>query len=211
MKLGDTLDFPSVLASSVHDMKNSLAMLLGSLEEVSQQCMPTGCPSQKRLLRIQHEGRRVNRDLIQLLALYRMDNDQYFLNVDERRVEEMLEDIALDCEELLASHGIHLQVEADEGLTGYFDQDLVSGVINTVIHNAYQYTHDTILLRARAHNHYLMITVEDNGPGYPANMLCSCEEHTPGVNFGTGSTGLGLYFASRVAALHENRGRRGYT
>ncbi|NOX76823.1 MAG: HAMP domain-containing histidine kinase [Gammaproteobacteria bacterium] len=192
-------------------MKNSLAMLLGSLEEVSQQCMPTGCPSQKKLLRVQHEGRRVNRDLIQLLALYRMDNDQYFLNVDEQRVEEILEDIALDCEELLASHGIQLQVDVDEGLTGYFDRDLVSGVINTVIHNAYQYTRDIIFLSACEHNHYLMITVKDNGPGYPENMLCSRETYVPGVNFGTGSTGLGLYFASRVAALHENRGRRGYT
>jgi len=207
----DKMDFPALLASSVHDMKNSLAMLLGSLEEVSQQCVPSGCASENKLLRIQHEGRRVNRDLIQLLALYRMDNDRYFLNVDEQNVAEMLDEVALDCEALLASHGIRLLLESDDALTGYFDHDLVSGVINTVIHNAYQYTRDTILLRASQHNDYLMISVEDNGPGYPESMLRPEQAPAPGVDFGSGSTGLGLYFASRVAAMHENRGRRGYT
>lgn len=206
----DTIDFSTILASSVHDMKNSLAMLLGSLAEVTQQCEPNVCPVQQKLLKIHHEGQRVNRDLIQLLTLYRIGNDQYFLNVDEQMMDEFLQDIALENEEMLCSYGIRLEVECEAELSGFFDHELVSGVINTVIHNAYQYTRDTIRLSIRQTGDYRLITVEDNGLGYPAHMLSTAPPQG-GVSFTRGSTGLGLYFAAQVARLHESRGHRGYT
>jgi len=41
-------------------------------------------------------------------------------------------------------------------------------------------------------------------------MLHEDEEHVPGIDYKSGSTGLGLYFAGQIAHMHENKGRRGF-
>ena len=53
--------------------------------------------------------------------------------------------------------------------------------------------------------------MEDNGQGYPAHMLRDerVNASAAGVNFRTGSTGLGFYFSAQVARVHKNGGRQG--
>jgi hypothetical protein len=48
-----------------------------------------------------------------------------------------------------------------------------------------------------------MITVEDDGPGFPDFLLAQGNSAQCGISFETGSTGLGLYFAGVVARLHK--------
>lgn len=57
---------------------------------------------------------------------------------------------------------------------------------------------------------YVVMRVEDNGPGYPAQMQHSGSQAS-GLDFHTGNTGLGLYFAAQVARMHGNGERHGYT
>lgn len=209
----DELDFSILLASSIHDMKNSLAMLLGSISQISAQCMPEGCSSHKELTKVQHEGQRVNRHLIQLLTLYRIRQDEYCLNVDEQYLEDFLEEIVLENQELLALNSIEINVNCDENLSGYFDAELVRGVINTIINNAYQYTNTRIKLTAEKSDGYTAISVKDDGPGYPDKMILESgetETEKSEVSFSSGSTGLGLYFSKVVADVHNNGNRRGY-
>lgn len=205
------LDFSLVLASSVHDMKNSITMLLGSLDDISQQCKPGHCQSHAKLVLMQHEGQRLTRHLVQLLTLYRLDTSQYFLNISENYLREIFEEIALENEPLLNTQGIKIEIDCDEDISGYFDKELIGSVINTIINNAYRYAKCTIKLSATQENGYLLLSIEDDGPGYPPHMLLPfCSENTP-VNFSSGGTGLGLYFAHRVARFHQNCGKHGYT
>lgn len=209
----DELDFSILLASSIHDMKNSLAMLLGSISQITAQCMPEGCSSHKELTKVQHEGQRVNRHLIQLLTLYRIRQDEYHLNVDEQYLEDFLEEVALENQELLELNGIEINVDCDERLLGYFDGELVRGVINTIINNAYQYTNTQIKLTANKLDGYTSISVMDDGPGYPDKMILESgytETEKNEVSFSSGSTGLGLYFSKVVADIHNEGTRRGY-
>lgn len=206
----DALEFSTILASSAHDMKNSLAILLTSLSEISNRCHSPDCPSKDLLIRAQQEGERVSRDLVQLLTLYRIEQSSYFVNLSEIVLSEFLDDIVAEYQSGLASHNIDLQVENEATDSGYFDEELISGIINTVISNAHRYTKDSILLQAYNEGSYLVLSIKDNGPGYPDALLQSDSQMQEGINFGTGSTGLGLYFASRVAALHKNKGKLGY-
>lgn len=206
----ENLDFETILASSVHDMKNSLAMLLGSLADITNQCAPESCSSHKNLLRIQHEGQRVNNDLIKLLTLYRIDRSQYNTNITEVCVNDLLEEIALEYEPLLGGYGIKLEINCEPELYGVFDRELISGVIKTIISNAYQYTKSTVRICGELNNNYVVLSIIDNGPGYPQHMLHNEQISAGGVDFGSGSTGLGLYFSYRVAALHKNKDRHGF-
>ena len=206
----EKLDFSTVLASSVHDMKNSLAMLLGSLSDITSECRERSCSIHKELSRIQHEGQRVNRDLIQLLTLYKIDKSQHCINIEEVYLCEFLEEIVLEHEGLLNEHGVEISFQCEPSLTGFFDKEMVAGVFKTVISNAYQYANDKILVTAKNSDGYLELTVEDNGPGYPEHMLYDNLDQKSGSNFGTGSTGLGLYFSSQVAELHKNKNNAGF-
>jgi len=205
------LDFASIIASAVHDMKNSLTLLLDTLDVAAGEAGITDKPLQEKLLQAQHEGKRLNRNLIQLLALYRIERAQMFVNISENYVAELLEDVAADNQQLLSARNIKLEIDCPEELVGYFDRELVAGILSTIINNSYRYTRDIIRLSGENRDGYLAITIEDNGPGYPEKMLHAGASVGPGVNFQTGSTGLGLYFAAQIAHMHRNGQRHGHT
>ena len=203
-------DFSAIIASSVHDMKNSLCMLLGALDEITEKCDLSTCPSSKGFSHVRYEGNRVNNSLIQLLSLYRIENSQYSLLLEENDLEECLEECFLESEGLLSLKGIASELNCDEDLLWYFDRNLIIGMLNSVINNAYKYTESIIQMNAHVENNYLVISVEDDGAGYPDSMLHGGTEHEPGIDYKSGSTGLGLYFAKIIARLHTNKERTGY-
>ena len=205
------LDFSTILASTVHDMKNSLGMLLGTVDQLISQCDPSTCPSTNGLFQLQYEGKRVNNNLIQLLALYRINNSQYFANISENDVNEFLEENLLEHQQLLSFKNITMEISCPEDLVWFFDGDLIAGVINNIINNAQKYCRGKLNMRAEVINGFLALHIEDNGSGYPEHMLHSDANQSRRLNFVEGSTGLGLYFASVVAGLHVNKNRKGYT
>lgn len=206
----DTLDFTSILASAVHDMKNSLSMLLNSLEEVAEFCQPTTPDDVGKLAQLQYEGKRLNGQLVQLLTLYKIGKSQYLLNLDEHDVADFLQEATLHHRELFKLREVALTVEAPAGLSWFFDRNLVHGVLNNVLNNAYKYTRDRVAVTAHVEQGMLALRVCDNGEGYPESMLQRENDHQKtGVSFNSGSTGLGLYFSQQVATLHQHKGQQG--
>jgi len=205
-----SLDFSTVLASSVHDMKNSLSMLLGTLDDITTQCGGRDCPSSPKFAQLQYEGQRVNNHLIQLLAIYKIENATYSPNIGEYSLQDFLEESAMQSDALLSPKGIGIECLCDPDLIGFFDREMVAGVVNNVVNNAYRYSKDKIRLSAGQQDGFVMISIEDNGRGYPKGMLCAHSDQLTGVNFKSGSTGLGLYFSALVAKMHKSKGRQGY-
>ncbi len=204
------MQFPAFLASIAHDMKNSLGMLINTTEEILGNCSGKDCPSNPLLSKLQYEAKRVNNNLIQLLALYKMDKDQYTLSIAYHSVAEFLEDAALQNTPLLAFKGIAIETNCSDDLTWFFDSDLIAGVINNVMNNAYRYAHNSVAITAGEEDGYLVIHIRDDGEGYPDHMLTEGAGMPQHINFSTGSTGLGIYFASIVANMHRNKNRTGF-
>ncbi len=209
-RLTQEVDYSTILASSIHDMKNSLSLLLGTLDEVTQQCQAGHCKSSRQLPQLHYEGKRVNDHLVQLLALYRIDKSQYFVNISENDVADFLDEIILEHRDMLAYRNISFELDCSDDIYWFFDRDLITGVITNIINNLYMYSEDKMQIQARIDKGYLVIHIRDNGKGYPDDMLCCTEQQQKGISFSSGSTGLGLYFAARAAAMHKNRERNGY-
>ena len=209
LKTEKTIDFEASLASTTHDMKNSLSMMLNVIDEIVDNCGPDNCSSHKQLLQMQYEAKRVNNNLVQLLTLYKMDKNQLSINISLYPVSELLGETILQNRTLLDYKGIEIFSECPDDLSWFFDRDLISGVINNVLNNAFRYAKDKITLRASEKDGCLVISIEDNGEGYPDSMIESGNQTSKGVSFKTGSTGLGLYFASVIAMVHKNKGREG--
>ena len=75
-----SIDFSMVLASAVHDMKNSLGMLLNSLDELRQEQADTTGDS-PRFNTLQYEAERMHNDLVQLLGIYRLGENNLSAHV----------------------------------------------------------------------------------------------------------------------------------
>lgn len=205
-------DFSLILANSVHDMKNSVGMLIGALDELGGgEAAAETDPAVRDMSKLRYEAKRLNSNLIQLLALYKINELGYALNIVENDVEEVVEECFLEQEAFMQLQGVEIEMDCDPELVWFFDRELVSSVLNSVINNAYRYTRDRIRIGAGTVDDRLALFVEDNGPGYPESMqVNSAPDLGQAIDFKSGSTGLGLYFTATIARMHRHRDREGH-
>lgn len=199
-------DISAFLASAIHDMKNSVSVLMSFMNDNLTQLKPE---AQRAAAPMFYEVQRVNDNLMQMLAIYKVGNQFYPFDLTENSVADFINEIIEQSKSLLEYLGIELDIEYDEDLLWYFDYELVSGAIAHALHNASHYTDGKLKIMAREENGELIIRVDDNGHGYPPSVLEAGAAVQKGVNFASGSTGLGLYFSAMVAKLHKNRGKTG--
>jgi signal transduction histidine kinase len=214
----DSHDLFLFLASTAHDMKNSISVLSGTLERLlvaqSSRPSPETEPAYRDMAHMLYQTKRLNDNLMQLLALYKqVGTPAYPFDVQPLELGQLVDQVVSIGRVLLASRGIRLELEYDPGLVWHLDEDLVVGVLSHAVNNASHYTCDTVRLAICEIDGWLELRVEDNGPGYPPALLkagaIATREVAGGVNFLTNSAGLGLYFSSEVAKMHRHRGRSG--
>lgn len=204
------MDFATVMASTVHDMKNTMAMMLQTYETWLERLPPELTEAPERGI-IQYESMRLHGMLVQLLGLYKMETNRLPVNPGYYDVEDFLQDQLARHDDVLRSRHITGDYEIEEdGLMGFFDHDLVSSVVANVINNSIRYAKSTISLRAWMEHEKLIISICDDGEGYPEAMIEQQANYAAGIRMSTGSTGLGLYFGQQIARLHQRNDERGY-
>jgi signal transduction histidine kinase len=202
-----SIGFPAILASSVHDIKNSLTALragLGQLENIHQDPKPI------EFRQLEFETNRMNNSLMQLLTLYKIDLSQFSLTIDEYGAIDILEDIIAQQSTLLSLSNIQLTTKCDDDLFCYCDHTLISNAISTLVNNAQRYCNNKILLSATQEDDYVVFCIEDDGKGYPENFLSFNPPKNTQIDMATGNTGLGLFFAETIAKLHTNGDKHGF-
>lgn len=203
------LDFSFVLASSVHDMKNSLGMLLSTIAQLSEQS-PAKTEQEKNIYAtLEYEAARINNELIHLLSLYRMQEQRMLVQIDHHYLAEIIDEQLARNSVLFKTRGITVNVNCPEDLHWYCDAELIGGVINATLVNAARYSREIVELSVTYDGEYLHLSVKDDGKGYTEKMLTAPLNEQAGVSFSTGSTNLGLVFASKVAALHRSGSKEG--
>lgn len=209
--MNDSMDFLDILASTLHDTKNSLGMISNTLAEIIEQ--QQGDSLSREFSVVQYEIKRLNHNQMRLLALYKAEKSQFAINSDYHSVSECIEDVVLQNEPIFSAKSIESEMDCSEILFWAFDRGLISGILDSVLNNVFRYTKDKVRVSAHVEDKYLVLQVEDNGPGYPESMLMNGREGTlqkKTIDFKTGSMGLGLYFAQLVAKSHKDKGREGY-
>lgn len=207
----DAIDFTSLFASQIHDLKNLLFLLLNTLDETlngCRDCARIGDDGQAGLAMLKYNGQLINDKLIQMLSLYRFARGPYPVDIAYRLVEELVEEIIAEARPLLGAKSIAIGSDVEPGLCWFFDRDLTAGVINNAIHNALNCARSEIHLSAAAENGFLVIRVEDDGEGFPQEVLDNGGS-ARSLNLSGGKTGLGLHFSSVCARLHSDKGQTG--
>lgn len=203
----------SLVATVIHDAKNSLAVLGVLLAQARGRV-----GSVPELQRAETLATQINTQLVQLLVLYRAGEGSLRLTVDDQNLTDFLEEVLVDL--ALTAEGTdtgQAALETDflparEIGVWAFDAYLVKFVLLDALRNARRHARQRIRFSmARATEggmRCIRFDIEDDGPGYPADMLCvqdGGDSKDGGANncpvTATGS-GLGLSFARLIAAGH---------
>ena len=106
----DKADFSLIIASAVHDMKNSLGMLLHSVECLCE-ALPKETQQELNTATIKYETERVNSYLVQLLGLYRLENEKLSAHIDEHFVIDLLDEHRAQYLEVFESRNIEFKLD----------------------------------------------------------------------------------------------------
>lgn len=200
----DPQSFHAILASSVHDMKNTLSVLNHAIVELVQELQPAEKTLINKLTQIECLGTELNNHLMQLLAIYKIDNQQYPFSNALQPLHHCLDEQVLRYAELAARQDLSINIDCAEDLMVPYDYPLVGGVINNCLGNALRYAKSQIHITAIADEQQVEITVEDDGDGFPEAILMAQGSGSNTIDYVESNTGLGLFFCDVVAKLHRN-------
>lgn len=205
------VDFATIFAANIHEIKNLLFLHFNAIEGACNESWARDNPAATASLsRIKYGSAKIGQRLAHVLALYRIAQGRYELDVDYHDACEVLREIVVETHSLIDDRSIEISVGSCEGLYGFFDREMVRGILVNAVHNSLHYAKGKILLSVAPEDGFLRFRVEDDSQGYPSEVLENGGRSAK-LDLCGGGTGLGLYFSETVAALHRNQGKIGFT
>lgn len=200
-----SLDITTLLASSIHDIKNSLGILLTDIDGVSDFLNTEDKSHQQALLNLKATTRRLNNELTQLLVLYRLKTNTYNVNPVFMDISSFIEDMYQEHKIFIEAAQLELKQECVPELYWNFDPMLVSIALNNALNNAQRYAKKQIILSAKIDEDMLCIQIRDDGAGFPEAML----QDDIKSDLTQDGTGVGIYFCNEIACSHYKDSRNG--
>ena len=200
-----SLDIAILLSSSIHEIKNQINSMIFRLESLQTQHPE----SNNEIVFLKQDATHIGNELVRLLALYKLNQKELRPQQIQHGVEDFLEEKSVQHNAACRAKKITIEYQCNENLAAFFDENLISCIIDTAVHNSLRFAQHHIVLSAKKENDFTVLSVEDDGEGYPKDLLAQQNFSDPQESEGS-NTGLGLYFASEIASCHENKGISGY-
>lgn len=207
--IAGNVEFSSIIAVAVHDMKNSLSLLLQSIEQLSQSVPQDKVGIQEELNSVQYQANRMNTTLVQILSLYRANINALPLNVDECFIDDLFAEIVDSNKMYIKQKKLNVTINVDDNLSWFLDRDLIYLMLSDVLINAIRYGGRNIEMTAKETQRGLHVSISDDGSGYPQSMLDMATIELDDFCIVEGRTGLGLFFARLIAQTHQNGNNNG--
>lgn len=199
------------IANAAHELRTPLAVIASAIE-VLQSGAKTAPERDLFLGHIEHEAMRLNRLVVSLLLLARVQSGHELPRAEVIALRPLLEEAAA---EVIAPSGVRVTVRCPRSLAVVANRGLTAQALATLVANAGKFTREgRIVLAARRRKDRVAIEVTDTGPGIPQELQNRVlERFYRGAENGSGF-GLGLSIASEIVRvlggeleLESNSGR----
>jgi signal transduction histidine kinase len=190
-------------ASVAHELNTPLAVLAGSIEKLIE--TSSDRHTQERLARMQRVTQRLRRISESLVDFARVRKENMEVLVVRPLIDEAWSLVAID--EKASSVEFLNGVRGEDRVVGNPDR-LVQVFVNLLRNalNATETPHGQIVVRSRRAERSgqpgIAVTVEDNGPGIPADLLPEIFEAFVTTRLDARGTGLGLTVAEGIVTQH---------
>lgn len=203
-------DLADVLTPAASDMKNSLTLMLQSIDlMIQQQSNGDTAQNTAQLSNINYQAHRLNSVLTQVIGLSHRAQGSLCVNISETLVSDLLEAVLCQNELQSETRAIDISLEVDPDLMWYMDEELMSCVIDEVLNSAMRYCHGKVNITADINNEHLVIEINDDGPGYPKAMLEAAEAPLEGLETNSSKIGIGLLFTRLITSAHKKNQKSG--
>jgi heavy metal sensor kinase len=202
-------DKHQLVADASHELRTPLAVMRSELDvSLHGDDLP---PEARAVLEsVREEVVRMSRTVANLLTLAQVDEGRLALLVTRVRLAEAMEAASRPLRPLAAAKRLRLEVDGDS-LEAHADPHRLHQALENFIENAIKYAPVGGSVRARAWtlDDEVGVTVEDDGPGIPADARPHIFDRFYRVDRSRGreggGSGLGLAICKEIAAAHGGR------
>lgn len=201
LKLYDTL-----LNSLSHELRTPISTIISAIDTLKDNRSNLSKSNQEVLLdEIDKASIRLNRQVENLLNMSRLESGMCKLKLDWCDVNELAFGLIGKMDFQNEKHSI--QFEPNDNLPLFkLDAGLIEEVIRNLLANALLYTpyNSTIILHIAYQNDSCVLTISDNGPGFPeSEMAAVFDKFYRMPNTKTGGIGLGLSIVKGFVEAHN--------
>ena len=188
---------------AAHELRAPVGAIYGLSETIAErgdQLPPEQLEELQATLTMQI--RRLRELVEQLLDLSRLDAEAVVIRPQRVRVRERLEQIVHAVSPL---ESVEIGLEVDPSLEAELDVDALDRIVSNLILNACRYGEPPVLVSATKENGTLRVTVQDRGPGVPAEFVPQLFDRfaRSAASAASPGTGLGLAIARSYARAHS--------
>lgn len=201
LKLYDTL-----LNSLSHELRTPISTIISAIDTLKDNSSNMSQSNQVDLLNeIDKASIRLNRQVENLLNMSRLESGMFKLKLDWCDVNELVFGLIGKMDFQHEQHSIHF--EPNDNLPLFrLDAGLIEEVIRNLLINGLLYSppNSIINLHIAYHNDSCVITISDNGPGFPESEMAAVFDkfyRMPSTK--TGGIGLGLSIVKGFIEAHN--------
>ncbi len=201
-----------IIAAVSHELRTPLTSISAYAETLQKPTVAAHAETRERFLRIIHdESRRLTRIVDDILDLATLENGR--LRIAMRRVDlaRVLGDAVDVIRPIATDRGITIRFDEPPEIPAQGDPDLLEQLVVNLLENAVKFSESGGEVRVTATREptSCRISVEDEGPGIPADQLDRVFEQFYQVDGSNtrrhGGAGLGLAICRSVALWHDGR------
>ena len=193
--------FVDVLASGVHDTKNTLFDALGRIAAVKTALAAAATPDAELVATLGEASAAVERSadrLARILSAYRLIRHENPVVLLPTPLQDFAEYVRLRASEGWQGTAT-LQVAPVADDIWFLDRELIADCLVNALANAARYAKEQVALHLHVAGDWLAISVTDDGAGYSDDIA---HGNVPPHS-------VGLFIAAKLASLHQNHGRAG--
>lgn len=192
----------------IHELRTPLTLILGPLEHVKSQILPTA-PAYADLQVMERNGRRLLSLVNELMDFRKIEEKSYRLHLKTCDVGLLTNQVVADFRHEAQHKHLTLHLEQPEDLCpALIDHEAFVKVLYNLLSNAMKFaeTKIEVALKESSDHHFWMLTVCDDGPGIDPQQQTQVFEAFYQVDherMNVSGTGIGLFVARRLIELQN--------
>jgi signal transduction histidine kinase len=197
------------VATVSHELKNPLAIIKVSLDNIKEGLLGAINQEQKRILALcQDVAGRMSRLISDLLDLHKIEAGMFQTKRGVCNLTDILEKQIKEFEILLDKKQIKLsKVVLEKEMPIWADELKMMQVVNNLLGNAIKYTPDggSVTLRITPSDGFVRLECSDSGPGIPVEKLNTIFDKFERLDTTKEGTGLGLAITKDIVEMHQGK------